>query len=107
MITKMFTISANAAFILVLAFEYFPNYKNAHKWKDLARNQINYLSGLTTGQSYIVDYGDIWPLQPQHKGSSCPLTESCGLSFKNRNSANLQVNFNQKATSFQCIFIRY
>lgn len=82
--------AANAAFILVLAFEYFPNYKNAHKWKDLARNQINYLSGLTTGQSYIVDYGDIWPLQPQHKGSSCPLTESCGLSFKNRNSANLQ-----------------
>ena len=86
-------IAAAAAFILALSFEYFPNHKNGKKWRDLAREQISYLSGKATGQSFIVGYGELWPLQPQHIGSSCPgPIYPCGEEFKERNQPNPQVN---------------
>ena len=84
---------AGAAFILALSFEYFPNHKNASKWRDLAREQIDYLAGQNTKQSFIVGYGDRWPTQPQHKGSSCPRSfYPCGEEYKNKNRPNPQVN---------------
>jgi len=83
--------AAAAAFILALAFEYFPEHKNAEKWRDLARDQISYLSGTKTGRSFIVGYGELWPLQPQHIGSSCPSPiYPCGEEYKDRNQPNPQ-----------------
>ncbi|XP_044260332.1 endoglucanase A-like isoform X1 [Tribolium madens] len=45
---------------------------------NFAKEQINYMLG-STGQSFVVGYGQNYPKQPHHSASSCPnLPEPCG-----------------------------
>uniref|UniRef100_H2YH69 cellulase n=1 Tax=Ciona savignyi TaxID=51511 RepID=H2YH69_CIOSA len=85
--------AANAAFILMLAYEKFPRAARATEWRALGIKQINYLLGDNRkGQSFVVGFGDQPPTQPLHKGSSCPLPPAeCGREFREVNSPNPNV----------------
>ena len=44
-----------------------------------ARSQLDYALGGATGRSFVVGYGDVYPLQAHHAPASCPnMPQSCG-----------------------------
>ncbi|GFO36046.1 endoglucanase [Plakobranchus ocellatus] len=85
--------AANAAFAALVAADVGIDGAVNRKW---AVEQINYILGdnRVNGKcfSFVVGYGDNYPLQPHHRGASCPdLPASCGQEQLSASSPNPQV----------------
>jgi len=67
--------SSNTAFFALMAAKYGLHQDQYRQW---AMCQINYALG-DTGRSYVIGFGQNYPLRPHHRGSSCPMIPApCG-----------------------------
>lgn len=62
--------TANAAF-LALLYRAGDSSHSVEKYACWARRQVQYMAGVGTSQSYIVGFGDHYPMFPTHRGASC------------------------------------
>ncbi|XP_076256424.1 endoglucanase F-like isoform X2 [Rhynchophorus ferrugineus] len=84
-------LAANIAFICLEASKFDDSRKE--KYIEFARSQLDYILG-SSGQSYVVGYGDNYPRKPYHSASSCPdLPEPCGWSQYHSPEPNPQIVF--------------
>ncbi|ESO99454.1 hypothetical protein LOTGIDRAFT_113537 [Lottia gigantea] len=60
--------SSNMAMVALIAAE---NGINPEKYRKWAMSQIHYALG-DTGLSYVIGFGDKYPLRPHHRSASCP-----------------------------------
>ena len=82
----------NAMFLMIYAAHLTRDTKQIGRAVCLARSQVRYLLGSTTGQSFVVGRGPSWPKQPHHRAASCPLAPTpCGWDYFNSPKPNPQV----------------
>ncbi|KAJ8676432.1 hypothetical protein QAD02_012219 [Eretmocerus hayati] len=83
--------AANIAFVCLQAAEQ-GNIGNSREYRRFARQQIDYMLGANTGQSFVVGWGNEYPRQPYHAASSCPdKPQTCGWPDFTRDAANPQL----------------
>ncbi len=59
---------------------------------NFARSQLDYSLGGATGRSFVVGYGNVYPLQPHQAAASCPnMPAPCGWSQFSVNAPNPQI----------------
>ena len=85
--------TANAAF-LALLFNAGDSPQSAGKYACWARRQVQYMVGVGTSQSYVVGFGDNYPMSPTHRGASCAssVTNCTGLVASSTEYLSTSVN---------------
>ncbi|CAL1533202.1 unnamed protein product [Lymnaea stagnalis] len=80
--------SANIAFAALVAADAGINPPEYRRW---AMCQIHYGLG-DTGFSYVIGFGDRYPLRPHHRSSSCPILPAiCGPFMKTNKDPNVHI----------------
>nr|XP_006825348.1 PREDICTED: endoglucanase 16-like [Saccoglossus kowalevskii] len=85
--------AANSAFVALMAAHYSlkMTYNSReysfYEWRRFAIEQIHYMLG-DHGQCYVVGFGDNCCKRPHHRGSSCPKSDTCGMTYLNMNADN-------------------
>ncbi|KAL3162306.1 hypothetical protein ABBQ32_009993 [Trebouxia sp. C0010 RCD-2024] len=67
--------TANAAFLALLYRQGGSSAHSVNKYACWAGRQVQYMAGVGTPQSFVVGFGDDYPMFPSHRGASC--TSNC------------------------------
>ncbi|KAK7588147.1 hypothetical protein V9T40_005392 [Parthenolecanium corni] len=79
--------AANIAFVCLQAANLTTSFK---VYKEFAKSQIHYMLG-DAGRSYVIGFGENYPMQPYHAASSCYDSEPCGWAEFSRHAPNPHV----------------